>query len=94
MEKVVDMIPGINFVEQRHQDEYIENHGEVNVACSRLGTLIFGTLKQKMSKKIVMKKFLSAITCYSSTVNIKHFLPIEENKEDHCELVECLPKSK
>ena len=43
MEKVVDMIPGINFVEQRHQDEYIENHGEVNVACSRLGTLIFGT---------------------------------------------------
>ena len=48
--KVVDMIPGINFVEQRHQDEYIENHGEVNVACSRLGTLIFGTLKQKMSK--------------------------------------------
>ena len=50
MEKVVDMIPGINFVEQRHQDEYIENHGEVNVACSRLGTLIFGTLKQKMSK--------------------------------------------
>ena len=41
MEKVVD-IPGINFVEQGHQDEDIKDHGEVNVACSRLGTPIFG----------------------------------------------------
>ena len=61
MEKVVD-IPGINFVEQRHQDEDIENHGEVNIACSRLGTLIFGTLQQKMSK-LKMNQFFSLFTC-------------------------------
>ena len=41
MEKVVD-IPGINFVEQRHEDEDIKDHSEVNVACSRLGTPIIG----------------------------------------------------
>ena len=49
MEKVVD-IPGINFVEQRHQDEDIEDHGEVDIACSRLGTLIFVTLYNRNVK--------------------------------------------
>ena len=46
MEKVAD-IPGVNFVEQCHQDEDIEDHGEVDVARSRLGTRIFGTLQRK-----------------------------------------------
>ena len=49
MEKVVD-IPGINFVEQRHQDEDIKDHGEVDIACSRLGTLIFVTLYNRNVK--------------------------------------------
>ena len=49
MEKVVD-IPGINFVEQRHEDEDIKDHGEVDIACSRLGTLIFVTLYNRNVK--------------------------------------------
>ena len=55
MEKVVDIVaPGINFVEQGHQDEDIEDHGEVDIARSRLGTLIFGTL-QRRGKNLELK---------------------------------------
>ena len=109
MKKVGD-IPGINFVEQRHEDEDIKDHSEVNVACSRLGTPIIGIWNREMS--ILMNEFTNILqciqasmsfaesithswislrfTCYSPAVYIKHFLSIEKNKEDHCELVECL----
>ena len=91
MEKVVD-IPGINFVEERHQDEDIEDHGEVDVTSSWLGTWIVRTLKQKLCQNF--EAFRKGLTCYPSAVYVKHFLSIEENKEDHCELVECLCKKK
>ena len=49
-------------------------------------------LKQKLCQNF--EAFRKGLTCYPSAVYVKHFLSIEENKEDHCELVECLGKKK